>query len=115
MPSPFSTLHDAAVACPSATPLARGPRKDGQLGDGAGGAAPTPAAMNSEIAREQDRLRQNLQVLTDSQAEKALKETYVQKFENQERILEANRDRAKKLGEEIAGIDQKVTALMNEL
>ena len=69
----------------------------------------------NEITQEQDRLRQNLQVLTDSRAEKDLKERYVQKFEAQEQVIESNRARVKQLNEEIQALDRKAGNLMGKL
>ncbi len=69
----------------------------------------------NEITQEQDRLRQNLLVLTDSRTEKDLKERYVQKFEAQERVIEGNRARVKQLQEQIAALDSKAQKLMDGL
>ncbi len=69
----------------------------------------------NEITQEQDRLRQNLQVLTDSKTEKDLKERYVQKFEAQERVIEGNRARVKQLQEQIAALETKAQKLMDGL
>jgi hypothetical protein len=69
----------------------------------------------NEITQEQDRLRQNLQVLTDSKSERDLKERYVQKFEAQERVIESNRARIKQLSEQIQALDQKANNLMGRM
>ncbi len=69
----------------------------------------------NEITQEQDRLRQNLQVLTDSRTEKDLKERYVQKFEAQERVIEGNRARVKQLQEQIEVLNAKAQKLMDGL
>ncbi len=69
----------------------------------------------NEITQEQDRLRQNLQVLSDSKSEKDLKERYVQKFEAQERVIESNRAHVKQLQEQIAALDNKAQKLMEGL
>ncbi|HMF34821.1 MAG TPA: hypothetical protein VKK79_25595 [Candidatus Lokiarchaeia archaeon] len=69
----------------------------------------------NEITNEQSRLRQNLQVLTDSLAEKDLKEKYIQKFEAQEQTLEANREQQKQLKEQIQVLEEKVKEQMKSL
>jgi outer membrane protein assembly factor BamB len=59
MPDLVSTLHASGVVCPSATPLARGPRKRGQFSSGtsAANAGGTPATSDEDASRRAARER----------------------------------------------------------